>query len=109
MIVIEALRTSVLRNEVRSTVLGQPEWEAFKGHILPLAENYLKSDLGVDKEAVKTIVSPDRWEQLNRKSFRSQINAAFSKLGIEEAPQSIELFIVSRNKLIHEGCFRCNS
>lgn len=107
--VIEALRTSVLGTEIESTIIAKADWDAFKAHILPLSHAYLTAKGNLNRQEVELIVTPARWEQLNRRSFRSQITKTFKTLRVNESARSVELFINSRNKLIHEGRFRCNS
>ena len=46
---------------------------------------------------------------MNRKSFRADIIATFKLLGIQEHRRQIELFVACRNKIIHEGRFRCQA
>ena len=97
----------VLRDAARSTIIQQSEWESFKNYILPLSREHLSSTLQIQEQDIETLTAEARWDQLNRKSFRSQIRSTFKELHVTESERAVQLFIASRNKLIHEGCFRC--
>jgi len=62
--------------------------------------------LGKDQTSVLT--NPQKWETLNRRSFGSDLAATFKHLNLT-APRRTEQFVACRNKLIHEGTFRCSA
>src|ERR1017187_416183 len=107
--VIEALRTITLRSQPLQPRLEPSAWDAFLGYIIPVTRYYLTDHLKISQERVDAMTTPERWRPMNRPSFRSEINAAFKALGVRESRRNIELFVNSRNKLIHEGTFRCQS
>ena len=107
--VIEALRTIILRHKPQQPPIAKPEWDAFLRYIIPVTDFYATAGLKLKQDQISVITTPERWNRLNERSFRSAIGATFKILGIKEDVRAIELFVQSRNKLIHEGMFRCQS
>jgi hypothetical protein len=107
--VVEALRTLILRNQPRRSHLSPSAWQSFLDYMIPTARFFLTAALKSNKQQVDAMTTPKRWESLNRTSFRSEITTAFKRIGVKEHSRAIELFVNSRNKLIHEGVFRCTS
>jgi len=107
--VVEALRTIILRKQPPRSHLSPRAWQSFLEYMIPTARFFLTAAIKANKQQVAAMTAPTRWEPLNRTSFRSEITAAFNKIGVKEDSRAIELFVISRNKLIHEGVFRCTS
>jgi hypothetical protein len=108
-VALEALRTITLRREPRQPLVAASEWDTFLTYLIPIARSYLTEDLKLKQDQVNRITAREVWKSLNGRSFRSDILATFKILGVKEDNRAIELFVNSRNKLIHEGAFRCQS
>ncbi|HYI96081.1 MAG TPA: hypothetical protein VEX68_21235 [Bryobacteraceae bacterium] len=108
-IVVEMLRAIVLRSQPPRRHLDQALWEQFLLYALPHLKFYLQAGIRCTNDVVQALTNRRKWEDLNRRSFRSDISAALKLLGAKESGRTIELFVESRNKLIHEGRFRCTS
>lgn len=108
-VVMEALRTAVMRKMSARRHLTDTQWSFFLKYIIPDARSYLLADSTVSKSALEAITNEVRWEQINRKSFRSDLQFLLKRLDVNESRRQIELFAKSRNKLVHEGNFRCIS
>jgi hypothetical protein len=105
-VVLETLRTIVLRDGPPRDLLGPAQWENFLAYALPQVRLYLRAEMKVAADTVASLTDPQKWRWLNRKSFRSDLSVTFKRLGMPR-PQYLDWFIESRNKLIHEGTFRC--
>jgi len=78
-------------------------------HIVPITREFLTDHLNCSNDLVRALTESRKWEELNRKSFRADIVATFRRFGVQESRCNIEIFVSSRNKLIHEGRFRCQA
>jgi hypothetical protein len=107
LVIIETLRSIVLRNQPRHH-LDEAKWQEYLTYALPHLHRHLTDELHVSKDTAGVLTNPDKWKDLNRRSFRSDMNATFKQLYVKEASTDVERFIASRNKIIHEGTFRCN-
>jgi hypothetical protein len=107
-VVLETLRSIALRDQLPRRHLAESQWSSFVAHMLPAARQVLHQ-LGCSRDLESALTDQRRWEDLNRKSFRSDIIATFKLLGVEESRRNIELFVSCRNKIIHEGRFRCQA
>lgn len=108
-VVLETLRSIALRDQPPRRHLAEPQWSAFMAHMVPAAREFLANQLECSRDLQSALTNPRKWEDLNRKSFRADIVATFRLLGIQESQRNIELFVSCRNKIIHEGRFRCQA
>jgi hypothetical protein len=64
---------------------------------------------GVDSAAAERVASKDKLRGLNRASFRQVIKALKTELSLEATSKEIDLFVASRDHLVHVGQFYCDS
>jgi hypothetical protein len=108
-VVLESLRSIVLRGQPLRRHLAESPWNSFLEYIIPAAHDILSNQLQCSRDVIAALTDRRKWEDLNRKSFRSDIVATFKRLGVDESKRNIELFVGCRNKIIHEGRFRCQA
>lgn len=104
-VVIETLRTNVLYRDADAShaIIAESDWNRVVDILLPMAKDFLLNTLNQDSTTILQLCSVDKWNAINRKSFRSELRSLLKDLSITIDNTSISLFIESRNKLVHEG------
>jgi hypothetical protein len=110
-VVLESLRDIILTADTTyaTTWLTEPKWTQTVALFLPELRKILTTGVNAPQEVVNILCEPTKWQGFNRKSFRSDLNAAFKRLGVHEVAADLDLVIRIRNKLIHEGRFLCEA
>lgn len=110
-VAIEKLKDAFLEapgSIVSAFIIARDKW----AEVVPSihgATNRILEDAGVDRSDMDLVASRVKIEGLNRASFRRTLKGLCQSVSFKPQRHEIELFIASRDQLVHTGQFYCEA
>jgi hypothetical protein len=110
-VVLETLRAGVYGEKSPESQLIVPDaiWTDALKFILRQLRFYLTAGLKVNAEKRDQICMVEKWQELNRRSFRATLKATLKELSVSESEATLDFVVRMRNRLVHEGNFLCET
>jgi hypothetical protein len=94
---------------VSEFVISEEKFETLKAELMTAIDNVLKSDLDIDKSQRQSLADKNKVLGLNRRSFGSILGKLFQEINFQPSRKETDLFVRSRNKLVHAADFYCRA